>query len=198
MLTPASRLCLRMPTLSMLTESSCLYQIRPNNKTDSTLAILGVQSVEWMQDQGLGSNRFLERTDPFRAHSGGLTALYMAIFGGTLQLCHGGRRSCMVGIDHTRFGTNQLYRVVPDIWELVVGHTIARMMKDQDKMEGWKNDLIGKGEQRHEEEPHNERTRRNYHSPYCLYMEEHKRALINPFKCHIPPFDVKDVETYLD
>ncbi|RDX59631.1 hypothetical protein CR513_61841, partial [Mucuna pruriens] len=36
-------------------------------------------------------------------------------------------------------------------------------------------------------------------SPYCTYAEEHKKALMNLLKCHIPPFNgAGDVETYFD
>ncbi|RDY03826.1 hypothetical protein CR513_12539, partial [Mucuna pruriens] len=40
---------------------------------------------------GLGSGRFLERTNSYRAYSGGLTPLYLAISDGALQLCHDDR-----------------------------------------------------------------------------------------------------------
>ncbi|RDX92773.1 hypothetical protein CR513_25048, partial [Mucuna pruriens] len=56
-------------------------------------------------------------------------------------------------------------------------------------------------ERNHEEEPHNERRRRNDISPYRPYIEESKRAPMDTLKRHIPPCDgagdgSKSVEEY--
>ncbi|RDX92994.1 hypothetical protein CR513_24805, partial [Mucuna pruriens] len=61
---------------------------RSNCSPDEADSISNSQSIDWTQNHGLGSNWLLERTNPYWAHSGELTPLYLVISNGTLQLCH--------------------------------------------------------------------------------------------------------------